>query len=176
MDKAIPIVGSPQVAPYDVVLWRINIDAIETNPVWNHGDYTENPSKLVESEIGELLLNSPTQYNRTHTRERALETLAKAAASPGQDANNKIRQSEAMMSLDVAEPFGGSMEKTAASVKAKVFVIVARQDHVVTPQPAIDFASLLQAPMLELESDCGHLAPSCEQPKVAAAIAEFLQK
>jgi homoserine O-acetyltransferase/O-succinyltransferase len=176
MDKAIPIVGSPHVAPYDVVLWRINIDAIETNPAWNHGDYTENPSRLVESEIGELLLNSPTQYNRTHTREQALEALAKEAAAPGKDANNKIRQSEAMMALDVAEPFGGLMEKAAAAVKAKVFVIVARQDHVVTPQPAIDFAGLLHAPLLELESDCGHLAPSCEQPKVAAAIADFLQK
>lgn len=176
MDKAIPIVGSPHVAPYDVVLWRINIDAIETNPAWNHGDYTENPSKLVESEIGELMLNTPTQYNRTHTREQTLEALAKLDAAPGKDANNKIRQSEAMMGLNIAEEFGGSIEKAAAAVKAKVFVIVARHDHVVTPQPAIDFAGLLHAPVLELESDCGHLAPSCEQPKVAAAVADFLKK
>jgi hypothetical protein len=33
----------------------------------------------------------------------------------------------------------------------------------------------LHAAVLELESDCGHLAPSCEQGKVAAAVAEFLQ-
>jgi homoserine O-acetyltransferase/O-succinyltransferase len=114
------------------VLWRINIDAIETNPGWNHGDYAENPSKLVESEIGELMLWSPTEYN-TRTRASTLETLAKAAAAPGKDANNKIRQSEAMMALDVADQFGGSIEKAAAAVMAKVFVIVARQDHVVTP-------------------------------------------
>lgn len=176
MDKAIPIVGSPHVAPYDVVLWRINIDAIETNPAWNHGDYTENPSKLVEFEIGELLLNTPTQYNRAHTREQTLGALAKAAGELGKDANNKIRQSEAMTALNVSDQFGGSMEKAAAAVKAKVFVVVARQDHVVTPQPAIDFAGLLHAPLLELESDCGHLAPSCEQAKVAAAVAEFLRK
>jgi homoserine O-acetyltransferase/O-succinyltransferase len=176
MDKAIPIVGSPHVAPYDVVLWRINIDAIETNPAWNHGDYTENPSKLVESEISELMLNTPIQYNRTHTREQTLEALAKLEAAPGKDANNKIRQSEAMIGLNIAEQFGGSMDKAAAAVKAKVFVIVARHDHVVTPQPAIDFAGLLHAPVLELESDCGHLAPSCEQSKVAAAVADFLEK
>jgi len=175
MDKAVPIVGSPHVAPYDVVLWRINIDAIETNPAWNHGDYGDNPSKLVESEISELLLWSPSEYNRTHNREQVLETLAKAAEAPGKDANNKIRQSEAMMALDVSDQFGGSMEKAAAAVKAKVLVIVARQDHVVTPQPAIDFAALLHAPILTLDSDCGHLAPSCEQPKVAAAIADFLK-
>jgi homoserine O-acetyltransferase/O-succinyltransferase len=176
MDKAIPIVGSPHVAPYDVMLWRINIDAIESNPAWNHGDYTGNPGKLVEFEIGELLLNTPTQYNLTHTREQALESLAKAEKEPGKDANNRIRQSEAIMALDVADQFGGSMERTAAAVKAKVFVIVAKQDHVVTPQPAIDFAKLLHAPLLELDSDCGHLAPSCEGPRVAAAVADFLQK
>jgi homoserine O-acetyltransferase/O-succinyltransferase len=175
-DKAIPIVGSPHVAPYDVVLWRINIDAIETNPAWNHGDYTENPSRLVESEIGELLLDSPSQYNRTHTRAQALDALSKAAAEPGKDANNKIRQSEAMMTLDVSEQFGGSMEKAAAAVKAKVFVIVARQDHVVTPQPAIDFARQMGATLLELQSDCGHLGPSCEQGQVFAALAAFLKQ
>jgi len=80
------------------------------------------------------------------------------------------------MALDVAGEFGGSMEKAAAAVRAKVLVIVARQDHVVTPQPAIDFAGLLHAPMMELESDCGHLAPSCEQARVAAAIADFLKQ
>jgi homoserine O-acetyltransferase/O-succinyltransferase len=176
MDKAIPIVGSPHVAPYDVMLWRINIDVIETNPAWNHGDYTENPEKLVEFEIGELVLYTPAQYNRTHTREQALESLAKAEREPGKDANNKVRQSEAMMALDVADKFGGSMGRAAAAVKAKVFVIVAKQDHTVTPQPAVDFASLLHAPLLELDSDCGHLAPSCESPKVAAAVADFLRK
>jgi homoserine O-acetyltransferase/O-succinyltransferase len=176
MDKAIPIVGSPHVAPYDVILWRINIDAIETNPAWNHGDYAENPAKLVEFEVGELLLNTPTQFNRTHTREQTLDSLAKAQSEPGKDANNKIRQSEAMMALDVADQFGGSMERAAAAVKAKVFVVVAKYDHVVTPQPAIDFAALLHAPVLELDSDCGHLAPSCEGSRVATAVAEFLQK
>ncbi len=176
MDKAIPIVGSPHVAPYDVVLWRINIDAIENDAAWNHGDYATNAGKLVHFEIGELLLNTPTEYNRTHTREQTLESLAKAEQASANDANNTIRQSEAMIVLNVADRFDGSMERAAAAVKAKVFVIVSKYDHVVTPQPARDFAVLLHAPILELDSDCGHLAPSCEGEKVAAAVAEFLRK
>jgi homoserine O-acetyltransferase len=176
MDKAIPIVGSPRVAPYDVMLWRINIDAVETNAAWNHGDYTDNPSKLVEFEIGELMLNTPTQYNRTHTRQQTLDSLSKTQASPAKDANDKIRQSEAIMALNVADQFDNSMERAAAAVKAKVFVIVSKEDHVVTPQPARDFAALLHAQLLELDSDCGHLAPSCENDKVASAVAAFLQE
>ena len=80
-----------------------------------------------------------------------------------------------MIALNVADIYGGSMEKAAASVKAKVFVVVAKQDHTVTPQPARDFAALLHAPLLELESGCGHLATGCEGPKLAAAVTDFLK-
>lgn len=176
MDKAIPIVGSPHVAPYDVVVWRINIDSIKDSAGWNNGDYTENPAKLVHFEVGELILQTPTEYNRTHTREQVQQALKKAVADKAEDANDTIRQSEAMMGLDVSDSYGGSMEKAAAAVKAKVFVIVSKQDHTVTPQPARDFAALLHTPVLELESDCGHLAPGCEGGKVAAAVADFMQK
>jgi homoserine O-acetyltransferase len=175
MDKAIPIVGSPHVAPYDVVFWRLNIDSIEDSAGWNHGDYTENPAKVVHFEIGELILQTPAEYNRTHTREQVLAALTKAETDKAEDANNTIRQSEAMMALNVSDAFGGSMEKAAGAVKARIFVVVSKQDHTVTPQPARDFAHLLHAPLLELESDCGHLATGCEGPKLATAVADFLK-
>ena len=175
MDKAIPIVGSPHVAPYDVVFWRLNIDSIEGSAGWNHGDYTENPAKVIHFEIGELILQTPAEYNRTHTREQVLAALKKAETDKAEDANDTIRQSEAMMALDVSDAFGGSMEKAAAAVNAKIFVVVSKQDHTVTPQPARDFAHLLHAPLLELESDCGHLATGCEGPKLATAVADFLK-
>jgi homoserine O-acetyltransferase len=92
----------------------------------------------------------------------------------GSDANNKIRQVQAMMSLDVSEKFGGSLAAAAASVKAKVLVISATRDHVVTPEPAFEFGRLIHAGIIRLEGDCGHIAPNCEGPKVAAAVHAFL--
>ena len=80
-----------------------------------------------------------------------------------------------MMALDISEAFGGSLEKAAAQVKAKVFVVVSRFDHVVTPGPALEFARLINAKLLVLEGDCGHLAPSCESQKVNPVIADFLK-
>jgi homoserine O-acetyltransferase len=47
MDHAVPIVGSPRLAPYDMLHWQAEIDAIETNPAWSHGDYPDNPSRVV---------------------------------------------------------------------------------------------------------------------------------
>ncbi len=176
MEKAIPIVGSPQLASYDLVLWQAQIDAIMNDVGWNSGNYEKNPARAAEFEFGALLLTTPDNYNKTKTRLQTFEDLARANKTGGSDANDKIRQAQAMMALDVSLPFRGSMERAAATVKAKVLVVVARLDHTVTPGPASDFAHLLHADLLELESDCGHGAPFCEIHKVGGAVAEFLAR
>jgi homoserine O-acetyltransferase len=178
MDQAIPIVGSPRLAAYDLLLWQAQIDAIMNDHAWNGGNYSTNPARAAEFEFGELLLTTPDHYNKHYTREKILEELKKAreAKGGGFDANDKIRQVQAMMALDVSEAFGGSIEQAAGRVRAKVFVIVAKSDHVVTPGPAQEFARLIHAKVLVLEGKCGHLAPSCEFQTVNPAVAEFLKQ
>ncbi len=175
MDKAIPIVGSPRLAPYDLLLWQAQIDAIMNDRAWNNGDYTKNPARAAEAEFSALLLTTPENYNKHMKREQFFAELEKAKKTSTFDANDKIRQDQAMMALDVSAPFDNSMARAAAAVKAKAFIIVSKTDHVVTPLPALDFAQLLHAPTLILESDCGHLAPSCESQKVNQAVADFLK-
>ena len=80
-----------------------------------------------------------------------------------------------MMQLDVSREFGGSLERAAQAVKAKVFVVVAKQDHVVTPGPASEFARLLGAKLLVLEGDCGHLSTACESRLLNQAVGDFLK-
>lgn len=174
MDKAIPIVGSPRLAPFDLVLWQIQIDAIMNDRGWDNGNYTANPARAAEFEFGQLLLTTPDDYNKKKTRQQTLADLAGAGKTGGSDANDKIRQAQAMMALDISLPFDGSLQRAVAAVKAQVFVIVARLDHVVTPGPALEFASLQRSQVLELDSDCGHLAPGCESKRVGAAVAAFL--
>ncbi len=177
MDKAIPIVGSPRLAPYDLLLWQAMLDAIQADPAWKNGDYTEEPATTELAELTSLAIMTPQRYNQQTTREKFAESLAQAKQrAAGFDANNRIRQAQAMMSLDVSAPFGGSMERAAAAVRAKVLVIVARQDHVVTPGAALEFAALLHGEVLELEGDCGHLAFRCEADKIVPPVAAFLEK
>ena len=174
MDQAIPIVGSPRLAAYDLVLWKAEIDAIKKDPAWKNGDYTDNPAGLQLAELGALVGKTPRRYNEEMSRDRVLQALEEDARKPGPDANNHIRQMEAMMSLDVSDDFGGSMEKAAAAVKAKVLVIVGTYDHVVTPVPAKDFARQIGADLLELPSDCGHQTPACEDKVVVGRVRSFL--
>jgi homoserine O-acetyltransferase len=175
MDKAIPLVGSPRLAPYDLVLWQTQIDAIMNDPAWKGGNYEKNPARTAEVEFGDLFLSTPERFNQSRTREKALQELAEAPAkAQGSDANNKIRQAQAMMALDVSLSFDGSMQRAAGEVKAKVFVIASKTDLTVTPGPAIDFAHLLNAKLLVLDDDCGHGAPGCEVKTIVPAIAAFL--
>jgi len=177
MDKAVPVVGSPQLAPYDLLHWQTQLSAIMNDPNWQGGEYTKNPAREFEYEIGAIVLTTPADYNRKMTREKVLAEIEKAKQDTGGfDANDKIRQTQAMMSLDVTEKFGGSWERAATSVRAKSLIVVDRFDHTVTPGPALAFAKALNAQTLILESDCGHMGPTCESAKVNALIAEFLDR
>lgn len=180
MDKAIPIVGSPRLTSYDLLLWTAEEHAIESDAAWSHGDYVPIPAAGMKTvaDIHEMNLTTP-QYRAEHTtRADFSQFLEKTEADTSKhfDANNWIRQLQAMMAQDVSKPVEGSMEKAAAQVRAQVLVVAATQDHMVNPGPALDFAKLIHAQMLELASDCGHLSPGCEEQKMNAAIQEFLEK
>lgn len=177
MDKAIPVVGTPQPAPYDLVLWQTQIEALMSDAAWKGGDYTSNPSRLFDWGFGKLVLTSPEEVNSKSTREQILEEMSKARSDTGGfDVNDKIRQVQAMLKLDVTDKFGGSWERAADAVRAKSLVIVSRSDAVVTPGPALKFAGMIKAKTLILEGNCGHLATVCESSKMESAIRDFLRQ
>ena len=180
MDRAVPIVGTPKLTAYDLLLWEAEMHAIKADRAWNDGEYQSPPEAGMKTvaDIHALALETPAyrarQTDPGHFRE--FLTAKEQDTMRGFDCNNWVRQLEAMMSHDISKPLGGDMKKTAASVKARVLVIVGLQDHMVNPQPALDFARLMQAHTLEVNSDCGHLVTSCETQKIDAAVARFLEE
>ncbi|MEQ1762364.1 MAG: alpha/beta fold hydrolase [Pyrinomonadaceae bacterium] len=177
MDKAIPIVGTPQPAPYDLILWETQNEVLMSDAAWKGGEYASNPSRLFAWGFGKLILTSPEDVNSKMTREQAFDEIAKARKDTGgMDVNDNIRQIRGMLSLDVTKNFAGSWERAAAVVKAKVLVIVATKDAVVTPGPALKFAKLINAKTVVLEGNCGHLATVCESSTVNTEIKKFLEQ
>lgn len=167
--RVIPIVGSPRLAPFDLLLWKTQSHLIEECLRLRCED-----TGLLLSMTGNLL-NTPEYFNRQHSREGVDSLIGRMRTSGKSSFNghNVLRQLRAMITHDVSSPFDGSLEKAAQKVVSDLFVIVASQDRVVTPEPARKFAKLLGSRILELESDCGHGAFSCELARISEALGQF---
>ena len=174
MDRLAPIVGSPRLAPYDLLLWQANLDAIEQDPAYAGGNYGRQPVLSVVQQLADLNLTTPDNFNREQSREKVV-TKHTALTPPRFDANDRVYQLRAMMSHDVSRAFAGSMAEAAKAVKAKLLVVVNAHDAMVTPAAALDFAKLAHAPTLDLQGDCGHRAPACEEHIVGQRLAAFLK-
>ena len=176
MDVAVPIVGSPRLTSYDLLLWQAEVEAAQDDPMFQGGNYMEKPKLPLVEFIHTMNLSTPAHYVRTVSREEyehQQEEYYRKGILPF-DANDWVAQLEAMIHQDVAR--GGPMEAAAKKVKAKVLIVAAAQDHMVNPQPALDFAPLVKAQTLVLESDCGHLSPGCESAKMYPVVKAFLEQ
>jgi homoserine O-acetyltransferase len=174
MDMAIPIVGSTKLTGYDLLLWHAEEDALKSDPAWQGGHYTQPPPMGAVETLHTMNLSTPAHYAREVPPEKFAtdyDQYFKKGILPF-DANDWLAQLEAMIHHDVAH--GGSLADAAKKVKAKVLVVVAAQDHMVNPKPALDFAPLIGARTLVLETDCGHLSPGCEMSTMAPAVRAFL--
>jgi homoserine O-acetyltransferase len=175
-DNAIPIVGSPRLTSYDLLLWEGELHAIEEDFQWDGGNYKSQPALKALADMHSLALTTP-EYQVAQTPPAKFDAYLQGVEKNGPDrfdANNWHRQLEAMIAHDVSTPYGGSMEQAAARVKAKMLVIISAQDHMVNPAPARAFAKLVHARVVELSGPCGHLANGCEKDKVVQAVGEFL--
>ncbi len=174
LDEAIPIVGSTRLTGYDLLLWHSEEDALRADPAWRAGHYAQSPPLGAVQILHQMNLTTPANYARTHPPEKFAADYAGYFSKGIQpfDANDWLAQLEAMIHHDAAH--GGSLDDAARQVKARVLVVVAAQDHMVNPKPALDFAAQIGAKTLVLQSDCGHLSPGCEADKLDPAVRAFL--
>ncbi len=177
MDRAIPIIGSPRLAAYDLLLWRTELNVIEA-VLAAYSDPAEQRRVAMKlaNDVQQLALMSPGRFNADVSREQIEVKMATTEAETikKMDAYDWASQLRAMIGHDVSRRVGGKIELAAAEVEADVFVISAIQDHMVTPEPSFDFAARLKARTFKMESDCGHLSFQCQADEVKTAVREFL--
>ncbi len=166
MTKAAPVIGSPRLASPDLLLWNAQLSAIELGQKY-HADPHETMRAVLA--IHSFALETP-EYRAgktSHDEFAAYRKSFEADAGVRVSAEDWASQLRAMISADAGEP---------ETVKAKLLVVVAAQDHMVNPLPAIAFAHKIKAGLLRLDSNCGHLAPGCETATFNARVRAFLEK
>jgi homoserine O-acetyltransferase len=173
MKKAVPIIGSPKLTTADLLLWQAELSAIEAAETC-HCD--QRNAMLAVQAMHRFALRTP-EYWATSKEDadwnKVKQDLRTEAAS-GMDPMDWAAQLRAMMAQDVAANAGGSMQRAAASVRARTLIVISTQDHMVNPGPALRFAEGAQATVLKLTGNCGHMATGCESAKMNAAVRTFL--
>lgn len=166
MDKVVPIIGTPRQSSYDKLFWNAELNVLE------RGNYSAEAMKTTGA-LHEMNLWTPSAHQEKRKPEEypawMLDAEKRYADIQPYDWACQLR---AMLVQDIAP--GESLEDAAQKVKAKMLIVVATQDHMVNPVAATRFAAAINAPLVELTGNCGHMATSCESAKLAAFVRSFL--
>lgn len=153
MTKAIPIVGSPKLTAYDLLLWKSELSLTALPDAMQH-----------EADINEMHLHTPA-WIAAHVKDIDATMHNHELLLMRININDYASQLRAMIGHDIGP---------LASSRPKMLIVVSEQDLMVNPAPARDFARATHSDLLTLTSDCGHLATSCEEKRLTRSVNEFL--
>jgi homoserine O-acetyltransferase len=175
MDKAVTIVGTPQMSTYDRLIWGSVRRAIEEDTGYAAGRYTKEPALTLTNEILAVVASSPAYVARKVPAKEGATFVTRASAPSKLDANDRLWQLKAIMTIDVT---GGSktLEEVAAANKVPMFIATAEQDHLVDPTTAMTWAQASGVTPFVSHGDCGHGITECDGARLATAIQQFLAK
>jgi homoserine O-acetyltransferase len=174
VDLAVPIVGTPQVTSFDLLSKQIVIDAIESDPDYKDGQYVTEPQLKLANAIGTMIVSAPQYRNAEVPRAHFAEWLKTVESPQRQDANDRVWQAKAIMHHDVLH--GRTIGEVAREVPMKFLVIVAAEDRMVTPQPALEWAKAVGAETYISTGSCAHLIMSCDAQAVSSRVERFLAR
>ena len=100
--------------------------------------------------------------------------MAKIEGRQRQDANDRVWQAKAILAHDLLG--GRALEEVARANPVKFYVIVAAEDRMVTPAPALAWAAAKGAEMYVSKGECAHLIMNCDAEAVSERVEKFLSQ
>jgi|ERR1017187_639335 homoserine O-acetyltransferase len=172
LDFAVTIVATPRLTTYDLQVKEIMLGTIFSDPDYHDGHYTQQPALKLGNLFGSLTVSSPEGRNQQTPRDNFADFLITAEAPQPFDANDRVWQLRAVISHDVIGKH--TLAETAHSAHAHFLVIVNAEDHLVNPQPALDWAAAVGAPVYISHGTCAHLIMNCDAAAVSSRVRAFL--
>lgn len=175
IEKAIPYVCTPRVTPSDLLTWNIRKEIIES---YTNLNASEKQIQKLTSMMMSLLARTFEHLNKNIKADEFDKYMKKFETEPNKifTSENSLYQLNAMIDHNIFRKFNNSMEETAKIVKAKVMMIISETDMLVNPKTSLEFAPFINAKVIKLNNDCGHLAVGCELEKCGAEIERFLSE
>jgi homoserine O-acetyltransferase/O-succinyltransferase len=171
-DLAVPILGTPRLTSYDLQVKRIMVETILADPAYLDGKYTNEPPLKLANLFGNLVVTTPEYRNQATPPDKLEEFFLKTEAPQPIDANDRLWQLRAIMTQDVIGD--RPLAEVARAARPKFLVIVSAQDHLVNPQPALDWASAAGSKVYISQGNCAHLIMNCDAQAVSSRVRRFL--
>lgn len=171
MTKAIPIVGSPKPSSYDLLVLNTMADLIsEAEQDQERLDFAYKRAHNI------LLMNgwTPSFFTNNHDPD-SLENFLNSQYSLLINSEDYLGGLRAMIQNDIYKSISVEKNDIANKIEAELLIISATKDHLVNPVSSIELAQNLNAELLTLDGNCGHVAFICEADKIKKAITEFLK-
>jgi homoserine O-acetyltransferase len=173
-DLAIPILGTPRLTPYDLEVKEIMLGTIYADPAYANGNYSTEPDLKLANLFGSLTVTTPEFRNTHTTRETFRAFVGETEARQPIDANDRVWQLRAVVRHDVIG--NRTIADLARSAHARFLVIVSGKDHLVNPQPALEWAAAIGAPTYVSQAECSHLIMTCDAEGVSSRVRPFLDR
>jgi homoserine O-acetyltransferase len=171
-DLAVPILGTPRLTSYDLQVKRIMVETILADPAYLNGNYTEEPPLKLANLFGNLVVTTPEYRNQATPLDKLEEFFARTESPQSIDANDRLWQLRAIMTQDVIGK--QTLAEVARAARPKFLIIVNAEDHLVNPQPALDWAAAAGAPVYISHGSCAHLIMNCDAQAVSSRVRRFL--
>jgi len=174
MRKAISVQGTPRSTAWDWLVWKPLVDLVTmSRTLPNDG------RALVQSALAGVFATigySPGYHLHNTKSEQAPQVFAAMQQFANSfDWENFVSQARALAEHDIYKEFGGSAEAAAEKIKTDMLVIVAATDHLVQPEPSQELAKLLNAKLITITNDTGHLGLLAKEGEtIQQAVRSFL--
>ncbi|NQV36687.1 MAG: alpha/beta fold hydrolase [Candidatus Marinimicrobia bacterium] len=173
--KAISYVGSPWPSTYSKLIWETELLIIESG-LKNH-----KPDSLIAEQVAMVQLltaYTPAYRNRKTDPPDLLKFQNDYIARFSRNFNsyNWICQLNAMNYHDIHRYISKSDEIPSILNSTDILLMVSKQDHLVTPGPALKFAGEYDIKTHIFDNDCGHLAPGCEKNEFIRIVNQFISQ
>ncbi|NIP81504.1 MAG: alpha/beta fold hydrolase [Gemmatimonadetes bacterium] len=174
-DVVVAVVGTPRAGAGDRLIYATAVGAAEqARAVGLQGVEAWRQASRIEN----LFMGTPGAMEEKGSEgvEADVMSLAASYARAGWALEDYAAQARALASHDVSAAFGGSMERAARAVTARMLVVFTPDDRMVSPGPAAEFARMVGAEILAVPSPCGHAVFWCEDEAVGSVVRDFIDR
>ncbi|MHB8109565.1 MAG: alpha/beta fold hydrolase [Syntrophorhabdaceae bacterium] len=173
LKKAIPITGSPRLTSNDILLYKTALAILDTN---RRASGWDTATLTAAAGMNALVGGTPRRFIAENSPEDTDAFIEKAQKDfSAYDPHDLAWQIKAILKQDIYAKFAPGL-KFAKDGYPSMLAVISRQDMMVNPAPAREFAEITGADLLMLDSECGHYIFQCEFSRISSAVREFLEK